>query len=111
MSHLLLARKKTFKADDISLAFSLLFRYKRIQDGGLQDRVLPLSTLPSVAHVVSSRTTVLTNDFISADKKVHFEDWELQHSSHGVRRSVVRVMNAFVRSDPTSWLRKKVHSM
>lgn len=54
----------------------------------MQARTLPLSTLPSLVHAMSHRTVLLTNDYeasIAESDELRFEDWELQHSTAGVR--------------------------
>ncbi|GAX85402.1 hypothetical protein CEUSTIGMA_g12818.t1 [Chlamydomonas eustigma] len=58
--------------------------YKHVRDG-LQDRTMPLSLLPSIAHATKEKVSLLTNDYDSAIPNLQFADWELQRQTYGAR--------------------------
>ena len=67
---------------------SLHCRFKSHLKEGMQARTLPLSMLPSLVHATSHRKVLLTNDYeatVTESDELRFEDWELQHSTAGVR--------------------------
>ena len=67
---------------------SLHCRFKSHLKEGMQARTLPLSMLPSLVHATSHRKVLLTNDYeasVAESDELRFEDWELQHSTAGVR--------------------------
>lgn len=57
--------------------------YKHVRDG-LEQRTLPLSTLPSLEHAMLGGRPISSDDY-EVEEKHRFEDWDLQFRTYGVR--------------------------